>query len=165
MCDCSHCRMDPTTILCERCACLGKGPAACNKVADMSSPHRPYDRSLGLCAECEAQCREAWLRLVVPGPLRSAELFRLVAPFLMFDRRKLLRLHHLRQCLTARRGSGVPNWYWLQPNVWGWDEWAPNPFLELRGECYLISCLRADGGHAVPVSRPQSPMDRVMQFL
>ena len=149
MCDCSHCRMSPPRFPCERCWFLGKSPAACNRVADMSSPHRPYDRSLGLCAECEAQCREAWLRLVVPGPLRSAELFRLVAPFLMFDRRKLLRLHHLRQCLMERRG---------------WDVWAPNPFLELRGECYIISCPQ-DGGHAVPVSRPQSPMDRVMQFL
>ena len=113
----------------------------------MSSPHRPYDRSLGLCAECEAQCREAWLRLVVPGPLRS-ELVRLVAPFLMFDRRKLLRLHHLRQCLMERRG---------------WDVWAPNPFLELRGGGY-ITYRPQDGGGFVDIF-PQSPMDRVMQFL
>ena len=150
MCDCSHCRMFSTTFSCERCSFLGKSPAACNKVADMSSPHRPYDRDLVLCAECEAQCREAWLRLVVPGPLRSAELFRLVAPFLMFDRRKLLRLHHLRQSLMARRGWGAS---WL----------VPNPFLELRGGGYIISRPQ-DGGGFVDILK-QSPMDRVMQFL
>ena len=68
----------------------------------------------------------------------------------MFDRRKLLRLHHLRQSLMARRGWGAS---WLRPN----------PFLELRGGGY-ITYRPQDGGGFVDIF-PQSPMDRVMQFL